>query len=283
MLNRRWTECWSCHDMGADGRKIKVVIIGCGNIGTELAYYLIKEKHFQLAALVDCDARNFFSLSKKLHRNFPLTTIAESIEKADLIIEAANKDVVKEIFGSPKLDKKGKHLLVMSTGGLIENSRLLKKIKHCQIHIPSGAIAGLDAVKAASGKIEFLSLTTTKAASSLMHAPFVVKNKITLDEISSSRKIFEGNIKDAIRGFPQNINVAASLFLASTFRRIKISIIADPHTKYNTHEIICRGSFGEINTVTKNLPSRNPKTSYMAILSPIAVLKNINANISIGN
>lgn len=262
---------------------MNVAIIGCGNIGTELAYYLVKDKQFRISSLVDIDNKNFFSLSKKLRFNFQLITIARSIEKADLIIEAANKEAVKEILTCSQLDKKGKHLLVMSTGGLIENLRLLKKMKYCQVHIPSGAIAGLDAIKAVSEKIEFLSLTTTKPTAGLAGAPYVLKNKIALENIFSAKKIFEGTLKDAIQGFPQNINVAASLFLASRFNRMKVSIVADAQIKFNTHEIVCRGSFGEIRTITKNLPSKNPKTSYLAILSAIAVLKNITKNISIEN
>ena len=262
---------------------IKVAIIGCGNIGTELALFLKDDKRFSFAAINDIDPKSFFHLSKKLHRKFPLLTINDAVKKADLIIEAAGKETVKEILECKELDMEGKHLLVMSTGGLAENFSLMKKIKQCGIHIPSGAIAGLDAIHAVRGNIKSLSLTTTKSAAGLKNAPYVLLNKIELDEITSGEKIFEGNLHEAIRGFPQNINVAASLFLASHFRRIKISIIADAKTKFNTHEIVCRGSFGEIHTTTKNLPSKNPKTSYLAILSAMAVVKNIVSKISFGN
>lgn len=262
---------------------IKVAIIGCGNIGTELACYLKKDKRFRLVALTDIDKEKIFSLRKKVRQQIAETNLPDAIKKSDLIIETANKEVVKEILSKKELDRKGKKLLVMSTGGLIEDFRLMKKLKNCQVHIPSGAIAGLDAIKAASENIQSLELKTTKSSNSLKTASFVLKNKLNLDSVSEATKIFEGKLKDAIHGFPQNINVAASLWLASRFDDLKISIIADPNTKFNTHEIICKGSFGEIMTMTKNEPSSNPKTSYLAILSAISTLKSIANNIKIGN
>lgn len=260
-----------------------VAIIGCGNIGTEIAGYLNKDKRYSIVALADINSKNFIRLNRILRKPLSLSTINDAIEKADLIIEAANKEVVSEILKCKKLDLEGKHLLIMSTGGLIENLYLLNKIKNCRIHIPSGAIAGLDAIRAVQGKIKFLSLTTTKPVTSFKSAPYILQHKTSLKSIESKRKIFEGNLHRAIRAFPQNINVAASLFLSSRFWRIKISIVADAKAKFNTHEIICKGSFGEIRAVTKNLPSKNPKTSYLAILSAIAVVKSMAENISIGN
>jgi len=171
----------------------------------------------------------------------------------------------------------------MSTGGLINNLESLNKIQKCEILLPSGAISGLDAIKAVSGKINSLTLTTTKSSKSLNGAPFLTKNKINLEELGSKKTVFEGSLKDAVEGFPQNINVAATLFLASKFDGIKIRIVADTNTKFNTHEIEAKGDFGIIRTMTQNLPSKNPKTSYLAVLSAISVLNSLKSNIKIGN
>ena len=197
------------------------------------------------------------------------------IVKSDLIIESATKNVIGEILKDKNLDKKGKKLMIMSTGGLINNLDLLEKIKHCEILLPSGAIAGLDAIKSVSGKIKSLNLTTTKPIRGLEGAPYVVNNKINLNRLKLKKVIFEGNLKEAVAGFPQNINVAATLFLASKFTDVKVKIIADPNTIFNTHEIQVAGDFGIINTKTQNLPSKNPKTSYLAVLSAIQTIKNL--------
>src|SRR5262245_46826749 len=141
-----------------------VSIIGCGNIGTELAIFLSKDARFKIVALVDNDLKRIKAANAIIRRHLLPCSLTDAIEKADLVIGAANKDVVKENLKDKNLDTKGKKFLVMSTGGLVENSLLLKKLKKCEVYVPSGAIAGLDAIKAASKDISSLVLTTTKPA-----------------------------------------------------------------------------------------------------------------------
>ena len=263
---------------------MKAGIIGCGFIGNEVAKFIDGNKNFRLIGLNDIDKSRFEVLLKKLKHNKPkFMELGELIENCDLIVEAAAKDIIKIILSDKNLDKKNKILLIMSASGLIDNLNLLHKIKNCEVLLPSGAIAGLDAIKAVSGRIKSLALTTTKPVKGLESAPFILKNKIKLKNIKAEKVIFEGNLKDATDGFPQNINVAAALFLASKFKGIKIRIIADPNTKFNSHEIEAIGDFGRIKTTSNNFPSRNPKTSYLAVLSSIQTIKNIINNVKIGN
>lgn len=264
-------------------------IIGCGFIGTELALFIDKNKkfknnEFRLIALNDIDKAKADALAKKLKNNKPrFMDLDELIKNSDLIVESAAKDAVKEILKNKNLDEGGKKLLIMSTGGLIENLELLNKIKNCEVLLPSGAIAGLDAVKAVSGRIKDLELATTKPVKALETAPYVIKSKIRLKKLKAKKLIFEGSLKDAVIGFPQNINVAATLFLASKFKNIKIKIIADPKAKFNIHKIICHGDFGRLTTITENISSQNPRTSYLAVLSAIEILNNLKANVRVGN
>jgi len=263
---------------------MKVGIIGCGFIGNELAKFIDKNKEFELIGLNDIDKNKIKNLNKKLKNNNPkFMDLHTLIKNTDFIIESAHKSVIKKILKNKNLDKKNKKLLIMSTGGLISNLNLLYKIKNCEILLPSGAICGLDAVKAVAGKINSLTLTTTKPLKALDGAPYLSKKNIDLKRLKNKKIIFEGSLKDAIAGFPQNINVAATLFLASKFEKIRVKIIADPKTKFNTHEILAKGSFGEINSVTRNLPSKNPRTSYLALLSALQMIKNLKNNVKIGN
>lgn len=261
---------------------ITVSLIGCGQIGTELARFIDKDKRFALKYIVDVNEQNIENLLSKI-KSKPKAFALDKALASDLIIEAANKDVVKELLHQKNIDRKGKMLLVMSTGGLTENFSALEKLKHLEVHVPAGAIAGMDAIKACAGKIKSLQLKTTKPPYSLQSAPYVKQNKINVEGIHGSEKIFDGTLKEAIKGFPQNINVAASLFLASHFPKMRIQIYADSESKVNTHEIICEGDFGTVRTVTENKPSANPKTSYLAILSAISVLENTAGKIKVGN
>ena len=262
---------------------MKVGIIGCGFIGTEIAEFIERDKSFSLIGLNDTDKNKAEELIKKLNNKPKFMELNDLIAKSDLIIESATKNAVESILNNKNLNKKNKKLMIMSTGGLISNLKLLNKIKNCEILLPSGAIAGLDAIKSVSGKINSLTLTTTKPVKGLEGAPFIADNKINLSDLKEKKAVFEGILKEAVSGFPQNINVAATLFLASKFESIKVKIVADPYSKYNTHEIQVQGEFGIINTTTQNLPSKNPKTSYLAVLSAIQAIKNIKNNLKVGN
>lgn len=263
---------------------MKVGIIGCGFIGSEVAHFVEGRKDFKLIGLNDIDKSKASDLIKKLKRNKPkFMDLNNLIKKSDLIVESAHKNVIKDILKNKNLAKKNKKLLIMSTGGLIKNLNLLKKIKNCEILLPSGAIAGLDAIKSVSGRIKSLTLTTTKPIKGLEGAPYIAKNRIDIKNFQDKKIIFWGSLKEAVEGFPQNINVAATLFLASKFNGIKVKIVADPNTEYNTHEIEAVGDFGIINITANNLPSKNPKTSYLAVLSAIQAIKNIKNNIKVGN
>ena len=263
---------------------MKAGIIGCGFMGSEIAQFLDKDDSFELIGLNDIDESKAEELGKKLENNKPkFMDINEIIKKSDLIVESAAKNVIGTILKNKNIDEENKKLLIMSTGGLISNIGILKKINHCEILLPSGAIAGLDAIKSVSGRIRSLILTTTKPIEGLQGAPYIISNKTDLSKLSSKKIIFEGSLNDAVEGFPQNINVAATLFLASKFENIKVKIAADPDTKFNTHEIEATGDFGVISIKTQNLPSKNPKTSYLAVLSAIQTIKNLKNNIKVGN
>jgi len=262
---------------------IRTGIIGCGNIGEQVAMFLHHHPCFRITTLSDLSIEKAATLRKKFRRQLPeIVSLEDAFTNNDLLIEAASPVVVQEILKYKRLDRTKRKILFMSSGGLIHSLARISKLKQVEILVPSGAIAGLDAIKAVAEEIESLKLITTKPAHSLASTPYVVKNKINLDTWKRAQVLFEGGLSEAVEGFPVNINVAASLFMASKFEKIQIQIIADPETKFNTHEIACSGKFGVITTKTQNLPSRNPKTSQLAILSAQRMLINLASNFHIG-
>ena len=161
----------------------------------------------------------------------------------------------------------------------------LSKLNNTRILIPTGAIAGLDSIRSAKKYLDSLTITTTKHPKSYAGAPFFKKSKIKLDEISNKTILFEGNAISAIELFPANVNVAVSIALAGIgLEDTRVKIIADPTISVNKHEIVGKGSFGEIHVIVQNLPSpSNPKTSYLASLSTIECLRSLcNENFRIG-
>jgi aspartate dehydrogenase len=158
-------------------------------------------------------------------------------------------------------------------------------LNNTRILIPTGAIAGLDSIRSVKKYLESLTITTTKHPKSFVGAPFFNKSKIKLEEISKKTVLYEGNAITAIEFFPANVNVAVSIALAGIgLEKTQVKIIADPTMSVNKHEILGKGSFGEIHIIVQNIPSpTNPKTSYLASLSAIECLRSFcNENFRIG-
>jgi len=243
-----------------------VGLIGCGNIGKELVKFLDESDYFSLDYI--CDITDF-SDSRKVGFD-------ELISGSELIIEAANSQVAKSLIEKNLV---GKKIMMMSTGGLVGiDFRTVKS----EIYLPTGTIAGIDALKAVAGLIDSIKLITTKSPAGLEGAPYIVEQGIDLSLINEKKTIFLGGLNEAIKGFPKNVNVAATISLAVGMD-IDVEIVVDPDATTNTHEIVCSGSFGKMHLLIENLPSRNPKTSYLAVLSAIQTLKNISGKIKIGS
>jgi aspartate dehydrogenase len=256
---------------------VKIGIIGCGTIGSFLAKET--EKRFKgkakVAALCDVDKNKAQKLLRSLKKKPEILSLSALIKACDFVVECASAKVSLEV--ARRCVKARKSVMIMSVGGILGDKNILNAARrmNSRIFIPTGAICGLDAVKAASGaKIDSATLTTRKPPKGLKGAPFIVKNKIDLSKIKKEKVLFIGTASQAVREFPANVNVAAALSLAGIgAKRTKVRIITSPKFKRNSHEIEVTGSFGRLKAVTENVPSPgNPKTSFMAPLSAIATL-----------
>ncbi|UCD54804.1 MAG: aspartate dehydrogenase [Candidatus Omnitrophota bacterium] len=268
-------------------KKLKVGIIGCGTIGNEIAAScmgLLKDK-VELKALYDIDRKKAEGLSRLIKRDITVDSMDMLFDKADLIVESASAGISRKVV--EKAVEKSKDVMIMSIGGLIQSEGLLKEAgkKNIRVYFPSGAVCGIDGLKAArlSG-IESVTLTTRKPPGGLEGAPYLKEKNINVHSIKGEKVLFRGNPLEAVKGFPKNINVASVLSLAGIgAKKTKVRIITSPGYTKNVHEIEITGDFGSIRTRTENVPSRkNPKTSALAILSAIATLKGIVESIKIG-
>ena len=268
--------------------KLKISIIGCGAIGTEISKAIdsLDTKEVELVCVVDKDITKIDKLLKSLKNSKPnLSTIDVAIDNADLIVECADQKIVPEIV--KKTIIRGKDIMIMSCGGLANHLELidLARKNNCCIYLPSGAVTGLDGLKSAmAGRVDKVTLTTRKPPNALEGAPYLVKNNINLSKIINEKIIFLGSAREAIKGFPANVNIAVSLSLAGIgLDRTSVKIIADPSIKVNIHEVEVEGEFGKIKTRTENFQSPiNPRTSFLAALSAVATFKRIIDPIKIG-
>ncbi|MBI4971746.1 MAG: DUF108 domain-containing protein [Candidatus Omnitrophica bacterium] len=258
----------------------RVGLIGCGAIGTYIAT-LLKDKFKKQARLAFvCDIQT--EKARALGRVVSLKTL---VAKSDFIIEAAHADVVSTLV--PLALKKNKSILVMSVGGLLNVTHLAALLAKSKgtVYIPSGAIAGIDALCAAmQDGLQSVTLTTRKPVQGLQGAPILKEKGIDLASIKSETVLFEGTAREAVKAFPQNVNVAAVLSLATLGpEHVRVKVITSPEFKKNSHEIMAEGKCGKIRTLVENEPSEtNPKTSALAQYSVAATLEKIFSKIKIG-
>ncbi len=267
---------------------LKIGILGCGAIGTALAKHTDKSERFELSYLLDNDMEKCESLLRSLRKSSPQCVLrVADMQGVGIIVEAASQECVRE-RASNVLDIAD--LMVMSVGAFSDKELLLSLSKKAEengkkIYVPSGAIAGLDGIKAAfiSGA-DYVKLTTRKQPKSFAGAPGIEKLGISLGSIRKPTVIFEGTARQASELFPKNINVSMALSLAGIGPdKTKVRIVADPFTEANVHEVTAEGPFGKMTTTVENKPSPgNRKTSYLAALSAIATLKGIADNVKIG-
>lgn len=269
--------------------KKNISIIGCGTIGSELALSAdrMMVENVTISSFLDINVQNAEILKSKLSNNNPLIfnnfsdyLKSDTFKDVDLIVEAASQNALSSYLNPIILLKKD--VLVMSVGAFANPdffSQVIKNIEKNDInlYVPSGAIAGIDAIKSVRNSISSVTLTTTKNPDSLKDSPFFKKTNLTSDSIKKRTLIFEGSAIEAVQNFPANVNVAALLGLASIgVEKTKVNVIADPSLRINKHEIKVIGKFGELIVRVKNVPSvTNPKTSYLAILSVIELLRSI--------
>ncbi|MFA5287599.1 MAG: aspartate dehydrogenase [Candidatus Omnitrophota bacterium] len=269
--------------------KLKIGIVGCGAIGSSLAKAVMQNfpKQAKLSALYDLDALKSKKLSKRFgNMLLSVEGLNDLIKKSDLVIEAASAASSFGIAKSALILKKD--VMIMSVGGVVKGFNILYKLavsNNCKVYIPSGAISGIDALKAAGiGRIKKVTLTTTKNPLSFKGVKYVEGKRINLNKIAREKVLFSGKAANAVKYFPQNINVAAVLSLAGIgAKKTYVRIIASPKVIKNIHEIRIESAAADISTRTENiLHPDNPKTSYLAVLSAIATLKGILEPIKIG-
>ena len=253
---------------------MKVGIIGCGAIANIITSNMISEKEdIELAYFYDKDIERAENLAS-LAGGVAVLDFEVMLDKVDLVLECASPDSVKQF--APTVLESGCDMIIMSVGAFMdidfymEVEKIAKK-NNAKIHLPSGAIVGLDGIKTVSNfGLKEIKLITRKSPRSL-------GKDIDVEEV-----LFEGKASQAVKEFPLNINVAATISVACQ-RDIDVKIIVDPKVDRNVHEITVKGDFGEFKTTTMNYPcTANPKTSMLAALSAIKLLKSFNDTISVG-
>ena len=251
-------------------------IVGCGTLGkTLLRAAASKKLPVPVAGVTSRTGETAREFLRTLPDPPPYLELEQLIEAADLVVEAAGGAVVADL--ARRTFAAGKDLLVISMGALLDHPHLIElaREKNCRLILPSGAIAGLDGIKSAcEGEIDHVTITTRKPLESLAGAPYLAEHGISLEGLTEEKEIYAGPVREAVRGFPANVNVAACVSMAGLGPdRTTIRILAVPGLKRNSHTIEVEGEFGSLTVSIANALSENPKTGRLTAMSIIRTIK----------
>src|SRR6266513_4236432 len=264
----------------------RVAIAGFGAIGRVVAEAL--DRGIDGLALAAVSARDTARAERAMAgfaQKVPVVPLARLVDAADIVVECAPAAVLRDI-AEPALAA-GRTLLVLSCGALLDNSDLidLARRQGGRILVPTGALLGLDAVQAAAqGLISRVHMITRKPPDGLAGAPYLVENGISVDGLNEAKRVFNGTAREAARGFPANVNVAAALALAGIGPdRTTIEIWADPAVDRNIHRIEVEADAARLSFQIENVPSiENPRTGRLTPLSVVALLRKLSSPLAIG-
>jgi len=264
----------------------RVAIAGFGAIGKVVAVQL--DRGIDGLALAAVSARDTVRAERVVAgfaHPVPVLPLAYLADVADIIVECAPAALLRDI-AEPVLAA-GRTLIVLSCGALLDNFDLidLARRQGGRILVPTGALLGLDAVQAAAqGAIARIHMITRKPPNGLDGAPYLIEHGIRVAGLDRALCVFTGSAREAARGFPANVNVAAALALAGIGpERTTIEIWADPGVDRNIHLIEVEADAARLMMQIENVPSlENPKTGRLTPLSVIALLRKLSSPLAIG-
>lgn len=257
-----------------------------GTIGRQVAH-LLDEGGIPGLRLSLVSARNRKRAAERMagfRQPVPVVGLAD-LAQCDVVLEAAPAEVFEEI-AVPAIEA-GRLFIPTSVGALLPRMHLVERAEQtgARIIVPTGALLGLDAVRAAAeGTIHSVTMVTRKPPRGLAGAPHLIENGISVEGLTEPKLVFEGSAREGAIGFPANVNVAAALSLAGIGPdRTALQIWADPGVDRNTHHIEVESDSARFSLDIATIPTEeNPKTGKITALSVIACLRSLTQTLKVG-
>ena len=263
-----------------------VGIAGLGTIGCSLARALLAG-HVPGLKLEAVSVRDTATVSDRLDgAQIDAVSFAKLAERCDVVVESLPRFLFRDV-AEPAIAC-GRVFMPLSVGALLEEPDLIDAAaaSGARIVVPTGALLGLDAVRAAAeSSISSVTMVTRKPPQGLRGAPYLIEHEISLDGLVEPLRVFAGSARDGARGFPANLNVAAALSLAGIGPdRTRLEIWADPSVTRNTHNIVVEADSARLTMTIENIPTeQNPKTGRITALSALTALRALVSPLRIGS
>ena len=268
-------------------KDLRVGIAGLGAVGLDVARRLIDGAvpGLVLTAVAVRDADKARRVLPQVGDMIALRTAAALADDCDIVVECLPPTLFREV-AIAAIDK-GRIFMPLSVAQLLEHPDLIEraKAKGARIIVPTGALLGLDAVRAAAeGTIHSARMVTRKPPAGLEGAPYLRDHNISVAGLKEPKKVFDGTAREGARGFPTNVNVAAALSLAGIGPdKTRLEIWADPTVTRNTHTITVDADAMRFTMTIENVPSENPRTGKSVAPSTVAALRGLVSELKIGS
>ena len=266
---------------------LTVAIAGLGAIGLKVASALDRGHipGLVLAALAVGDRAKAEAKLRAFAAQPKIVAIDQLGEHASVVLECAPARHFRAIAESALA--RGRIFMPLSVGQMLTHMDLIEfATAHSgRIVVPTGALLGLDAVRAAAeGNLVSVKIVTRKPPAGLQGAPWLVENAISVDRLTAPLRVFAGSARAAIKGFPANVNVAVALSLAGIGPdATEVEVWADPAATRNTHTIEVISDSSDFTMTIAGRPSdENPATGKITALSAIAALRRLTAPLVVG-
>jgi aspartate dehydrogenase len=230
--------------------------------------------------------RNAASVTERLGTDVAVLDFTALAGACDVVVESLPRALFRSV-AEPAIAK-GRTFVPLSVGALLDEGDLIETARTtgARILVPTGALLGLDAVKAAAeGHISSVNMVTRKPPAGLAGAPYLIEHGIGIEGLTEPLLVFSGSARDGARGFPANVNVAAALSLAGIGPdRTQMEIWADPGVTRNTHRIVVEADSARLTMMIENVPTgENPKTGKITALSTLTALRGLVATLRVGS
>jgi aspartate dehydrogenase len=265
---------------------LRIGLAGFGAVGREVALRLEAGiPGLALAAVAVRDADKARRHLPRLGADLPVLPLTELPRVCDVVVEGLPKDAFLAVARATI--EAGRIFMPLSVGQLLDQWDLVERAREtgARILVPTGALIGLDAVRAAAeGDIRSVTMVSRKPPVGLEGAPYLLERGISVLGVKEPLKVFDGFAREGARGFPANLNVAAALSLAGIGPdRTRLEIWADPTVTRNTHRIEVDADTARFSMTIENVPSDdNPRTGRITALSTVAALRGLVATLKVG-
>jgi aspartate dehydrogenase len=227
---------------------MRLGLIGLGAIGGELLRCLAA-----VGPDVEVTGALVRDAAKRRGGAVPVFTdpVAFLTSRPDLVVECASQAAFRAWV--PTILAAGLDVIAGSVGALADEQvhadvEAAARAGRCALHIPAGALAGIDALAAAK-LVGIDAVTYTRSAPPSTWAGHEAVRGVDLAALDAPHLVFAGTAREAARRFPKNANVAAAIALAGIgFEKTRVRIHADPAVAANVHTIEAQGLFGRLHT-----------------------------------